>query len=45
MTRIDCRAMITSRYELEEWEVAFANLRACKDVKALIHPNGTDWGL
>jgi L-iditol 2-dehydrogenase len=42
--RVDYRAMITSRYELEEWEVAFANLRGCKDVKALIHPNGTDWG-
>lgn len=42
--QIDYRAMITSRYELEEWEVAFANLRACRDVKALIHPNGTDWG-
>ncbi len=41
--RIDYRTMITSRYALEEWEVAFANLRACRDVKALIHPNGTDW--
>jgi L-iditol 2-dehydrogenase len=42
--QIDYRGMITSRYDLEEWEVAFANLRACRDVKALIHPNGTDWG-
>jgi L-iditol 2-dehydrogenase len=41
--QIDYRAMITSRYELDDWAVAFANLRACKDVKALIHPNGTDW--
>ena len=42
--RINYRAMITSRYDLEEWEIAFANLRTCKDVKALIHPNGLDWG-
>jgi L-iditol 2-dehydrogenase len=42
--RIDYEAMITSRYELEEWEIAFDNLRACRDVKALIHPNGRDWG-
>lgn len=41
---IDYKSMITNRYKLEEWETAFANLRAKKDVKAFIHPNGTDWG-
>jgi L-iditol 2-dehydrogenase len=40
---IDCKSMITRRYKLEEWQAAFANLRAKKDVKAFIHPNGTDW--
>jgi len=35
--------VITSHYELDEWETAFANLRAKQDVKALIHPNGRDW--
>lgn len=40
---IDYKSMITSRYTLEEWETAFANLRSGYDVKALIHPNGTDW--
>jgi L-iditol 2-dehydrogenase len=40
---IDYQSMITNRYKLEEWELAFANLRAKEDVKALIHPNGTDW--
>jgi hypothetical protein len=28
---------------LEEWETAFANLRAKQDVKAFIHPNGRGW--
>jgi L-iditol 2-dehydrogenase len=42
---IDCKAMITRRYKLEEWQTAFANLRAKKDVKAFIHPNGTDWAV
>jgi L-iditol 2-dehydrogenase len=41
---IDYKSMITSRYKLEDWEQAFANLRAKKDVKAFLHPNGTDWG-
>lgn len=41
--QIDYRSMITSRYALEEWEMAFANLRARQDVKALIHPSGMDW--
>jgi len=40
---IDYKAMITSRYALEDWEKAFENLRAGIDVKALIYPNGTDW--
>ena len=40
---IDYNSMITRRYKLEEWQKAFANLRAKKDVKAFIHPNGTDW--
>jgi L-iditol 2-dehydrogenase len=35
--------MITHHYALEEWETAFANLRAKQDVKALIHPNGRGW--
>jgi L-iditol 2-dehydrogenase len=41
--QIDYRSMITARYELDGWAEAFANLRACRDVKALIHPNGTEW--
>jgi L-iditol 2-dehydrogenase len=40
---IDYKAMITSRYALDEWEKAFANLRSKQDVKAFLHPNGTDW--
>ncbi len=32
--------IITSRYELNEWEKAFDNLSSGYDVKALIHPNG-----
>ena len=35
--------MITNHYALDEWETAFANLRAKQDVKAFIHPNGQDW--
>ena len=35
--------MITAHYALEDWETAFANLRAKQDVKAFIHPNGRDW--
>lgn len=34
-------AMITSRYSLQEWETSFDNLRAGKDLKALIYPHGT----
>ncbi len=35
--------MITNHYVLDEWETAFANLRAKQDVKAFIHPNGRGW--
>jgi L-iditol 2-dehydrogenase len=35
--------MITNHYALDEWETAFANLRAKQDVKAFIHPNGQGW--
>ena len=35
--------MITNHYTLEEWETAFAELRAKRDVKAFIHPNGRGW--
>ncbi len=40
---LDLDKLITNRYKLEEWETAFANLRSKQDVKAFIHPNGTDW--
>jgi len=40
---INYQAMITNRYRLEDWELAFANLRARHDVKAYLYPNGTDW--
>jgi threonine dehydrogenase-like Zn-dependent dehydrogenase len=39
----DLEPMITAHYALEEWETAFANLRARLDVKAFIHPNGLNW--
>lgn len=39
----DLDSLITNRYALEEWETAFSNLRNKSDVKAFIHPNGTDW--
>ena len=39
----DLDPMITAHYALEDWETAFANLRAKQDVKAFIHPNGRDW--
>ncbi|NOZ49432.1 MAG: zinc-binding dehydrogenase [Chloroflexi bacterium] len=35
--------VVTGHYELEEWAQAFANLRAKRDLKALIHPNGIEW--
>lgn len=40
---LDLEPMITNHYELEQWEMAFANLRSKQDVKALIHPNGRGW--
>ena len=39
----DLDSLITNRYALEDWETAFSNLRNKTDVKAFIHPNGTDW--
>jgi len=39
----DLDPMITNHYGLEDWETAFASLRAKQDVKALIHPSGRDW--
>jgi L-iditol 2-dehydrogenase len=38
----DLSPMITNHYSLDQWETAFANLRAKQDVKALIHPNGQE---
>ncbi len=35
--------MITGHYEIEQWSEAFTSLRAKKNLKALIHPNGVDW--
>ena len=40
---LDLEPMITNHYELEQWEMAFANLRSKQDVKALIHPSGRGW--
>jgi len=39
----DLDSLITNHYRLEEWELAFKNLRSKQDVKAFIHPNGRDW--
>jgi L-iditol 2-dehydrogenase len=36
----DLESLITNRYRLDEWELAFENLRARQDVKALLYPNG-----
>lgn len=41
---LDLDSLLTNHYTLEEWELAFTNLRSKQDVKAFIHPNGTDWG-
>ena len=35
----DLESLLTNRYTLDQWELAFANLRAKQDVKAFIHPN------
>jgi L-iditol 2-dehydrogenase len=40
---LDLDPLITGRFALEEWAVAFQNLRDGKDIKALICPNGRDW--
>ncbi|NOZ73140.1 MAG: zinc-binding dehydrogenase [Chloroflexi bacterium] len=39
----DFDPVVTGHYHLEEWEQAFANLRAKREVKALFHPNGMEW--
>ena len=41
--RLNLEALLTNRYTIDEWEKAFSNLRAKEDVKAFIHPNGTNW--
>jgi L-iditol 2-dehydrogenase len=41
--KLDLDTLMTNRYTLEQWEKAFANLRSGEDVKAFVHPNGTDW--
>lgn len=40
---LDLDSLLTNHYALEDWQLAFKNLRAKQDVKAFIHPNGTDW--
>jgi L-iditol 2-dehydrogenase len=40
---LDLDSLITNHYKLEEWELAFANLRSKQDVKAFLHPNGRGW--
>jgi hypothetical protein len=40
---LDLEALITNRCHLDEWELAFENLRPRQDVKALRYPNGSDW--
>ena len=35
--------LLTGRFELDQWQTAFSNLREGKDIKALIYPNGRDW--
>jgi len=39
----DLDSLLTNRYSLDDWQTAFKNLRSKIDVKAFIHPNGTDW--
>jgi len=39
----DLDPLLTGHYALEQWQEAFGNLRAQKDVKAFFYPNGTDW--
>jgi threonine dehydrogenase-like Zn-dependent dehydrogenase len=35
--------LITGHYRLDEWETAFENLRAKRDLKAMFLPNGAGW--
>ena len=35
--------MITGHYALDQWETAFANLRAKQELKAMFLPNGAGW--
>lgn len=35
--------LITSHYELEDWDTAFTNLREKRDLKAMFLPNGAGW--
>lgn len=42
-TVFDFDAVIGDRYEVDDWEKAFEKLTKGEDVKAFIHPNGTDW--
>ncbi len=35
--------MITSHYELKDWDKAFTNLRERQDMKAMFLPNGEGW--
>ena len=39
----DLDSLTTNRYDLADWERAFASLRSRRDVKAFFHPNGSDW--
>lgn len=39
----DFEPVITAHYGLEDWEDAFKSLRTRQNLKAMFHPNGTDW--
>jgi len=39
----DFDPVITHHYPLEDWDKAFADLRAKRALKALLHPNGQGW--
>lgn len=39
----DLEPLITSHYELEDWETAFTSLREKRDLKAMFLPNGEGW--
>ena len=40
---LDLDLLLTNRYGLDQWDTAFEELGKGNDVKAFIHPNGTDW--